>query len=338
MSTIATPRDPPRRVASVANTITTPTSSNRPSLETSRSATSSPNPNQSTTSFQTTAGPAPGRRNRAALREFYNLKKHPNPTTTHPALAGAATPPVILESGDDAASIASSSGIGGGTSFSEVSFSELDTDKFDADAYVRRALAENSLEELLRTYAKVLGEIRALDAEKKALVYDNYSKLITATETIRKMRANMDPLTPMASTLDPAIARIYTQASAIRDSIRASVPLEATDQKTQEEQAKRKRLQRLAREVLDTPERIRDLIKEGRIEDAKQGWQMPKKLLETWREKGAGGDEVLACLEDGEAALRGEETGYQWRKGDEDEDEDDGSGSDSEVEDPKRDD
>lgn len=31
-------------------------------------------------------------------------------------------------------------------------------------------------------------EIRGLDGERKALVYDNYSKLITATDTIRKVR------------------------------------------------------------------------------------------------------------------------------------------------------
>lgn len=30
-------------------------------------------------------------------------------------------------------------------------------------------------------------DIRSLDGEKKALVYDNYSKLITATDTIRKV-------------------------------------------------------------------------------------------------------------------------------------------------------
>lgn len=30
-------------------------------------------------------------------------------------------------------------------------------------------------------------EIKGLDGERKALVYDNYSKLITATDTIRKV-------------------------------------------------------------------------------------------------------------------------------------------------------
>lgn len=32
-----------------------------------------------------------------------------------------------------------------------------------------------------------LAEIRGLDGERKALVYDNYSKLIAATDTIRKV-------------------------------------------------------------------------------------------------------------------------------------------------------
>lgn len=74
------------------------------------------------------------------------------------------------------------------SSYSEVNLSEIDAEGFDADAYVQTKLRESGLEDLLKTYTRVLGEIRALDAEKKALVYDNYSKLITATETIRKVR------------------------------------------------------------------------------------------------------------------------------------------------------
>lgn len=65
--------------------------------------------------------------------------------------------------------------------------SELDAPDFNAEEYVAKVVAESSLEQLLRLYTKVIGEARALDAEKKALVYDNYSKLIAATETIRKV-------------------------------------------------------------------------------------------------------------------------------------------------------
>jgi len=40
-------------------------------------------------------------------------------------------------------------------------------------------------------YARLMGiDIRNLDGERKSLVYDNYNKLIAATETIRKVPFN----------------------------------------------------------------------------------------------------------------------------------------------------
>lgn len=66
--------------------------------------------------------------------------------------------------------------------------SEIDAPDFNLDEYLQRVVAESSLQDLLKLYTRVLGEVRALDAEKKALVYDNYSKLIAAMETIRKVR------------------------------------------------------------------------------------------------------------------------------------------------------
>ncbi|KAF7544053.1 hypothetical protein G7Z17_g10258 [Cylindrodendrum hubeiense] len=271
MSTIASPREPFRR---------TPNSSTRPSLEISRSAVASPVLGQSSSSFSgsSTPGgsqqpqqPVPKRANRAALREYYNLR--------------ASAPRIDLPD-------------------SEVPTSEIDAQDFNADDYVTKVVARSSLEELLRLYTRVVGEVRALDAEKKALVYDNYSKLITATETIRKMRANMDPLNPMASTLDPAIAQIYTQASSIREALRASVPPPGSDQgKKREAELRRQRTRELAAEVLATPERLRSLVKEGKIEQARKEWEMPRRLLLSWKEKGVGGDDVEECLEEGDEAL-----------------------------------
>ncbi|KAH6686810.1 Vps51/Vps67-domain-containing protein [Plectosphaerella plurivora] len=276
MSTIASPRDPSAAPLSrrISNQPLTPTGSNRPSLDLPRSATTSPGP--STPTLQVAAAfPQTKRANRAALREYYNLKKQQ-----------AATPTLEV------------------TQHSEVSASEIDVADFDAEAYVTKALEGSSLEELLRIYARVLGEVRALDAEKKALVYDNYSKLISATETIRKMRANMDPLNPMASTLDPAIAQIYSQASAIRDSLRQSVPAPDSEETTQKEALeKKRRAKKLAREVLDTPERLRKLAAEGKMLEARRQWELPRRLLESWRAKGVGGKDVLECLAEGDAAV-----------------------------------
>lgn len=280
MSTIASPREPSvngRRVP----LISTPTSSSRPSLEIPRSVDGSPNPN---------AGAFP-KRNRAALREYYNLKKAQEDNN-------------IPDTSSDVSSIHDS--------FSDVVPSELDSESFNADTYSKHVLETQSLAQLLRTYNGILTDIRALDAEKKALVYDNYSKLIAATETIRKMRENMDPLNPMASTLDPAVASVYERAEKIKGEMRRGLPewkrreLELGAEE-KEKLGKQERARRVVLRVLETPAQVRGLVGEGRMEDARAVWGTTLRVLERWRERGVGGDEVLECIEDGEAALRGEE-------------------------------
>lgn len=194
---------------------------------------------------------------------------------------------------------------------SDVVESELDAEGFDAEKWVKEVLGKEDLGGVLRAYGGILSDIRALDAEKKALVYDNYSKLIAATETIRKMRANMDPLNPMASTLDPAIAAIYQRANTIKEELRNSLPKNLRqeiemDEDKRKEAEKRRRMQEAVRRVLDTPERLRVLVNEGRIEEAKEAWVPVLRVLEGWKEKGQGGKEVQECIDDGEAALRGD--------------------------------
>jgi hypothetical protein len=156
-----------------------------------------------------------------------------------------------------------------------------------------------------------LADIRALDAEKKALVYDNYSKLISATETIRKMRANMDPLNPMASTLDPAIAQIYERASGLKEEFRVSMTegqrTEAEmDEKDRRALEKNRRMREIVRSVLEAPERVRILVADEKEEEARREWEKALTLLEKWQKSGKGGQDVQDCIDDGEAALKGE--------------------------------
>ena len=129
----------------------------------------------------------------------------------------------------------------------------------------------------------------------------------------------MDPLNPMASTLDPAIAQIYSQAYSIRESLRGQVPPPNPTKKAAEEARQKKiRTKQLALEVLETPDKIRALVNEGRLEDARQAWKVPRKLLVTWKEKGLGGSDVEACIEDGDAAVKGEPSSFNWRRTDAD--------------------
>jgi vacuolar protein sorting-associated protein 51 len=119
------------------------------------------------------------------------------------------------------------------------------------------------------------------------------------------MRANMDPLNPMASTLDPAIAQIYSQASSIRDALRETVPSPDSEEgKKRDAAARQQRTRQLAAQVLATPERLRVLVSEGKIAQARKEWVMPRKLLESWKEKGLGGSDVEECIKEGDETLR----------------------------------
>ncbi|KAK0749879.1 Vps51/Vps67-domain-containing protein [Schizothecium vesticola] len=248
MSTIASPRDPsaPPFTRRLTTQPATPTSSSRPSLD---SASSSPQP--------VPAVPIIKRANRAALRSYYNLPPSSTPGTPTVEISSPSSPTTPSTT------------------------SELDSPAFNAPAFIAATLATSSLADLLRVYARVLGEIRALDAEKKALVYDNYSKLISATETIRRMRTTMDPLSPMAGALDVVVGRIYEEAVGVREGLRAELG--------GEEPEGRRRTRELAREVVGVVGRLRGLVEEGRGEEAAREWEVPRRLLVRWRERGSEG-------------------------------------------------
>lgn len=217
--------------------------------------------------------PPPGhtRRNRAALREFYGLTGQETPAsgTTTPALS-----PSLDERHTE---------------------SELDKPNFDAEQYVKDVLAKEGLEGILRVEARLASEIRGFDGERKALVYDNYSKLIGATDTIRKMQTNMDPLAPTTSTLTPAISHIAETASTLSDSLKKLAP--SAQSELSEAERKKEKQRQAVRWVIDAPERLRRMREEGHIESARQEWEEIKVLLERWQAvKGA--NEVRRECED----------------------------------------
>src|SRR2546423_9489822 len=175
----STRMQPPQVPQSPSNT---PTSSVRTSLDL-------PAPTNARSS-----SPAPTsnahNRNRAALRDYYNLKsKVPGPhdpsrTTSDasPTSAATITSIAIPDTATQPTDSASTS----------ISTAALDDPSFEAEPYISSLLATANLNTVLKVEATLISEIRNLDGERKALVYDNYSKLIKATRTIGRMRMNMN--------------------------------------------------------------------------------------------------------------------------------------------------
>ncbi|KAH0612103.1 uncharacterized protein H6S33_010155 [Morchella sextelata] len=198
--------------------------------------------------------PSPGlrspRRNRSALRQFYGLKASGE--------AGGEAEEAPKEPVEEVG--------------------ELDREGFEVSTYVEKLLETAELKELLRVENELVNEIRGFDGERKALVYDNYSKLIMATDTIRKMRANMEPLAPTTSTLGPAIAHIAQVSASLVQTIPVSpVALSSTEGR---EGSKRKK--ETVVWALGCPERIEAAVKEGNMEEAEREWGVLKVCLEKW--------------------------------------------------------
>ena len=256
MATVSSPRP-----SVISHPSASANSSRRTSLDTSTRSQS----RQSSTSREPPASQPQQRRNRAALRDYYGIKNAAPPEATS------------------------------GLQYEDLDHkeSELDREGFDAEAYVKDLLSREGLEGIIKVEAGLINEIKGLDGERKALVYDNYSKLITATETIRKMRTNMGPLTPMTGGLMPTIDGIAKMATGL-----ARQPVPAGKDASSKESARTTRNQRdTVRWVLATPSRLRALVDNGEDQAAKEDWEEIRSILERWRGT-KGVDEVRQkCLQ-----------------------------------------
>ena len=161
-------------------------------------------------------------------------------------------------------------------------------------------------------------EIRTLDGDRKSLVYDNYSKLIAATDTIRKMRSTMDPLAPTTHTLSPAISHIAELAANLSAGMlqqrRASQKeaarwakgapptpaIRVQDDEGREggedvvkgqENPRIEKRRETVRWALSTPARLRRMIDDGQSDEAQQDWDEIRELIARW--EGVGGVEEL---------------------------------------------
>ncbi|KAH3941418.1 hypothetical protein HBH70_229480 [Parastagonospora nodorum] len=223
-------------------------------------------------SIDSSRAPPPARRNRAALREFYGLKNAPKDGDAKISEESSRT-----ELGPE----------------EDETLTELDAADFDAEAFVNSLLAREGLKGVLKVEADLVSQIRNLDSDRKSLVYDNYSKLLSATSTIRRMRGNMDPLAPTTHTLGPAISHIAETASSLSSSMQSQQAkpeglgisvLVDQDDADKEAEIQKQRQRDTVRWVLDTPRRLQEMIDQDQDEEAEQEWEQVSKILAKWKD------------------------------------------------------
>eukprot|EP00601_Ochromonadales_sp_CCMP2298_P009205 CAMPEP_0173198724 /NCGR_PEP_ID=MMETSP1141-20130122/16839_1 /TAXON_ID=483371 /ORGANISM="non described non described, Strain CCMP2298" /LENGTH=317 /DNA_ID=CAMNT_0014123535 /DNA_START=59 /DNA_END=1008 /DNA_ORIENTATION=- len=137
----------------------------------------------------------------------------------------------------------------------------IDDADFDPTQYVHSLLSAQPLEKLLSHDGDMVQEIRTLDGEMQKLVYDNYNKFITATETIKEMKRDVYAMDADMEAVRLKMRQI-AQGSGVLDLV-----LQPTRSKVDKLVRVRRLLQRL--EFLnELPARLETMIRHKRYTEA----------------------------------------------------------------------
>ena len=225
------------------------------------------------------------------MRDYYNLKSKPSPRANI-----SRTTSITSTASDGITSILTAPE---GFSVSSDFKSQLDEADFDADTYVQGLLKSSTLRTLLKAEGSLVSEIKNLDGERKALVYDNYSKLITATQTLGTMQNSMDDAgggnLGSISMLEPAVDAVAKSAAELwKDNDDHDI----ARRREQRAILRDKRAQReTVRWVLGTPARLQQSLEMGQREEAEAVWKEVREVLEHWKEV-QGSSELRAKCEE----------------------------------------
>ncbi|CAM9824847.1 unnamed protein product, partial [Laminaria digitata] len=97
--------------------------------------------------------------------------------------------------------------------------SDVESTNFDARQYVKGLLQKEKVETLLRKDDEMVREGKKLAADRQRLVYENYNKFISATDTIRKMAQNVEGMETEMADLKGSMDRISDSSATVNASL-----------------------------------------------------------------------------------------------------------------------
>jgi vacuolar protein sorting-associated protein 51 len=84
----------------------------------------------------------------------------------------------------------------------------IDNQDFDASTSFIQMISSHALEELLLIRNNLTSEIKSLDGNMQTLVYENYNKFISATDTIRSMKNHVESMEEEMNRLESSMLKI----------------------------------------------------------------------------------------------------------------------------------
>lgn len=99
----------------------------------------------------------------------------------------------------------------------------MDSRDFRVQEYIDHTLSESTLNQLLQFQSELIMGTKQLDGDMKTLVYENYEKFISANDTIKKMKLNVESMEVEMSRLDSKVGTVGEMASRLDRAFYAQV-------------------------------------------------------------------------------------------------------------------
>ncbi|XP_024390058.1 vacuolar protein sorting-associated protein 51 homolog [Physcomitrium patens] len=162
---------------------------------------------------------------------------------------------------------------------------------FDSDHYISSLLRKSPLDRLLQRHVEMAAEIKNLDSDMQMLVYENYNKFISATDTIRRMKENVSG---MESNMDQLLNTV-TVIRGKSDGVNASL---CERRERIEELNGTRSLLRKVQFIFDLPQRLRKCMSAENYAAAVKYYQGALPILKAY-----GQTSFRTCKEESDAII-----------------------------------
>lgn len=152
---------------------------------------------------------------------------------------------------------------------------DMDSTNFESEKYLDKLLKEYTLKQIMDTEAGIIKDTQTLHSDMQTLVYENYNKFISATDTIRKMKTDFNKMESDMNLLKDKMTTITTFSEQITGT------LEGTRSqlcKLSQKHSLLKRLQFLS----SLPAKLKSLIDEENYAQAVQDYIHAQKVLQKY--------------------------------------------------------
>ncbi|XP_044726540.1 vacuolar protein sorting-associated protein 51 homolog [Chrysoperla carnea] len=152
---------------------------------------------------------------------------------------------------------------------------DINGQNFDANAYLQKLLKECNLRQIMDHEAEIVKDTQNLHSDMQTLVYENYNKFISATDTVRKMKTDFkkmeDEMDLLASNMDSITSFSEQISSTLQDTRQRISKLSGIHSLL-------KRLQFLFK----LPTKLKLLMKERNYSQAVQDYMQAQRVLQQY--------------------------------------------------------